>query len=52
MTKNANKPLSEQYKQNKPMDGETPPKDAFIKARIFASQEASRLKDKGAKFIK
>ena len=52
MTKNVNKSLTEQEKQNKPMSGETPPKDAFMNARIFASQAANRLKNKGAKFIK
>jgi len=44
MTKNVNPPLSEQEKQTKPMTGETDPKDAFIKARMFASQEKARLK--------
>jgi len=52
MTKNVDKPLKEKDKQNKPMVGETSPDDAFTKARIFASQEAGRLKSKGAKFIK
>ncbi|VAW88366.1 hypothetical protein MNBD_GAMMA17-1315, partial [hydrothermal vent metagenome] len=37
-------PLSEQEKQTKPMPGETDPKDAFIKARMFASQAKARQK--------
>ena len=52
MTKNVNKPMTEMDKQNKPMSGETSPKDAFVKAREFASQSAKRLKSGGAKFIK
>jgi len=44
MTKNVKPPLSEQEKQTKPMPGETDPKDAFIKARMFANQAKARQK--------
>lgn len=50
MTKNANTPQTSWDKQNTPNKGEVSPKDAYLKARQFASSEAKRLKSKGAKF--
>ena len=46
------KPSTQAEKQNKPQAGETPPETAFSKARIYAANEAARLKGKGAKFIR
>ena len=39
------KPLTEDEKQKQPMPGEISPKETFIKARQFAAQEKSRLKN-------
>ncbi len=44
MTKNVKRPLNEREKQINPMPGETDPKDAFIKARVFAKQAKARQK--------
>lgn len=50
MTKKNNSALTEKEKQTKPMPGETDPKDAFIKARLFANDVKSKMKVNGAKF--
>lgn len=39
------RPLTEEDKQKQPMPGETSPKDAFMKARQFATQEKTILKN-------
>lgn len=51
MTTKKNSPIpTEQEKQTKPMPGETDPKDAFIKARLFANLAKNKMKSGGAKF--
>lgn len=51
MTTKKNNPFpTKQEKQTKPMPEETDPKDAFIKARIFANLKKSKMKSNGAKF--
>ena len=44
MTKSVKPVLTEQEKQTKPMPGETDPKDAFVKARMFANQAKAKMK--------
>ena len=41
-----NKPLFDQDKQKKPMEGEASLKDARAKAALFAAREKSHLKTK------
>jgi hypothetical protein len=46
MKKKNNVPMLEEEKQTTPMPGEIDPKDAYIKAREFASKEKASLKRK------
>lgn len=41
---NNNKPMTETEKQKTPLPGEVSPKDAFVKSRQMAAQEAVKLK--------
>jgi hypothetical protein len=49
MNAKLNLPMTEKEKQIKPLEGETSPEDAFIKARVFATIENLRLKNSRSK---
>jgi hypothetical protein len=42
-TMNDDRTVTDRERQVEPLPGETDPKDAFIKARLFASLTASKL---------
>lgn len=44
--KSTDLPLTEKEKQTKPLLGETSPEEASVKARTFAGQERSKLKNR------